>query len=213
MKRAFSILVLLVIAIEPCLANYEIGSENKTFNYRDNPYGDILICEAAYQDYDLAGLIERIPRILTQLTTKLEFSSNLINPPIKLYHSPKPDSFTSYNGQVFISDGLLHRVDSEDELAFVLAHELAHLYLNHNHVEIQQKSSNYQLQVEQEADKMALEIINRSGFHTISGLLLLERLSGQSRYLNDSNPTLTPRIEELRLTLIELSQTTNSLNL
>lgn len=61
------------------------------------------------------------------------------------------------SGQILISKGLLMDLKTEAQLAFVLAHELSHLKLNH--FDANQSSS-----VEEEADKLALIACYRAGY-------------------------------------------------
>ena len=50
---------------------------------------------------------------------------------IRIIQSPEPDAFMLPNGSMVISTGLLCTLDSEDELAAVIACELGHFVLDH----------------------------------------------------------------------------------
>lgn len=69
-------------------------------------------------------------------------------------------------GQILISQGLLINLTSEAQLAFVLAHELSHIKLNH--FDITQSSD-----LEAEADKLALYTVYRAGYEVKAALKAL----------------------------------------
>lgn len=50
---------------------------------------------------------------------------------IYLYRSVEPNIYTTADSILIINIGLLARIQNESELAFILSHELAHLYKNH----------------------------------------------------------------------------------
>lgn len=60
-------------------------------------------------------------------------ASDYDGPPIgvTLLDSPRPNAFVFQDGKILVTRGLLAFLDNEDELAAVLAHELAHLSLRH----------------------------------------------------------------------------------
>lgn len=50
---------------------------------------------------------------------------------IKILKDPEPNAFALPNGCIIISTGLLSTIQSEDELAGIIAHEIAHFVLDH----------------------------------------------------------------------------------
>lgn len=67
----------------------------------------------------LEKLAEDNPEIKTEEITMFTFRSST------------PNAFTTSDGSVFISTALIARLNSEDELAFVIAHEVAHYLKKH----------------------------------------------------------------------------------
>jgi predicted Zn-dependent protease len=49
-----------------------------------------------------------------------------------VYANPNPDAFATPSGMILVSHGLLERVENEDQLAFILAHESSHALLRHH---------------------------------------------------------------------------------
>lgn len=51
---------------------------------------------------------------------------------VYLVKSSVPNAYTTLDGSVFINTGLIARLSSKDELAFVIAHEIGHFLYGHN---------------------------------------------------------------------------------
>lgn len=84
---------------------------------------------------------------------------------------------------VFLTTGLLARLANDDELAFVIAHELAHNILGHAAILRRAKvehglSGQIIRQTEREADTLAGELLLDAGFDPVAGAQALHRLGG-----------------------------------
>ena len=92
----------------------------------DNLYAiyesDLLLTEQYWKDH-LDGILERI----------LRANPSYDNQDVEVFYTLQPTANAAAYGQgvVLINLGLLQSVQSEDELAFVLCHELSHQYLDH----------------------------------------------------------------------------------
>lgn len=84
--------------------------------------------EIAYQDDYLTSYVQGVFAKLNTITIDANRGENLN---IRLIQSPEPDAFMLPNGSMVVSTGLLCTLDSEDELAAVIACELAHFVLDH----------------------------------------------------------------------------------
>lgn len=84
--------------------------------------------EIAYQDDYLTSYVQGVFAKLNTVTIDANRGENLN---IRLIQSPEPDAFMLPNGSMIVSTGLLCTLDSEDELAAVIACELAHFVLDH----------------------------------------------------------------------------------
>lgn len=84
--------------------------------------------DIAYHDDYLTSYVQGVFAKLNTITIDPNRSENLN---VRLIQSPDPDAFMLPNGSMIISTGLLCAVDSEDELAAMIACELSHYVLDH----------------------------------------------------------------------------------
>jgi chaperonin cofactor prefoldin len=59
-----------------------------------------------------------------------------LNPRVLLYKAWWPNASSMGEGTVYVNIGIVYKFLNEAQLAFVLCHELAHLYLNHGNIAI-----------------------------------------------------------------------------
>lgn len=132
-----------------------------------------------------------------------------VTPDIHFSDESIPNAFVNEANTIVLSDGLMNVVKSDDELAFVIAHELAHIALHHNRPSNHRShaligsGSTLQGLIRREiaADRFALSILRSSGFEPDVGLSLLERLSSfgweSGRPLGTRYPSLGARVAAL----------------
>lgn len=111
------------------------------------------------------------------------------------YHTPEmltivesrtPNAFARRRREVVLTDALVDRVTDRSELAFVLAHEVAHVALGHG--------IHGGITAEVAADTLALQVVTDLGFNPCSGPSVLERLGAPSQLTLVS---VTPRLHAL----------------
>lgn len=111
------------------------------------------------------------------------------------YHAPEiltivesrtPNAFARRRREVVLTDALVARVTDRSELAFVLAHEVAHVALGHG--------IHGGITAEVAADTLALQVVTDLGFNPCSGPSVLERLGAPSQLTLVS---VTPRLHAL----------------
>lgn len=116
----------------------------------------------------------------------------------KIIQDKDVNAFAIAGGKVYINSGLLDFIKSKDELAFVIAHELAHIELKHSIRKIQHsvKASRidpllgavvqvayntyrlpYSKDEEYEADSIGVKIMQKAGYSKQGGIDFFERLS------------------------------------
>lgn len=146
-------------------------------------------------------------RLWDQLTTELSA------PVVKVMMAPRADAFTYPNGYVVLTTGMLERLENEDQLAIILAHELIHYARQHtihlyDHLRISDQTNrirpadssltivekDVQQQVnaaEYQADREGLDIFKTAGYceaeipHLITTMIDDMRAQGQSKALDD----------------------------
>lgn len=124
------------------------------------------------------------------------------------YALPASDSAEA---EIVLTSGLLEEIQTDSELAFVLAHELAHiedshfplqaptLLLNSKQIaHIQNVHQSWELL----ADRKAVAILEQSGFHSLEAIALLRRLERHSPQneprLLQAHPGIEVRLRALR---------------
>lgn len=107
----------------------------------------------SYQIY-----LEQLSGVISQ-SARLKFG-----PKITLLTTQKPIALSTSGGEVFISRGLVHQLQDEGSLLFVLAHEFAHSLLEHH------TNSNPEPSFEFSADAIALSIITQAGYSPQSAI-------------------------------------------
>lgn len=112
---------------------------------------------------------------------------------IKIFISRYPSvNATSWqDGTILVNIGLLSRIENEDQLAFVIAHEISHFIKQHGYEQYAQFLKNkaaysdfvttlkYGLKYEFEADEMALSLVKKAGYDISESLAILEIVQGK----------------------------------
>lgn len=85
-------------------------------------------------------------------------------------------STNSYNKSIIISIGLLPYIDNDDELAFILGHELAHAQEAYGGpIKLMAMSINSK-KYEYKSDQKALDYMVKSGFNPIAGIIVGDKI-------------------------------------
>ena len=85
--------------------------------------------EAAAEESDRR--LAYVADLLNQLKAQDETLANYPDLPVQLLETPLPNAAIVPGGTVLVTQGLLDTVETENELAFVLAHELGHFQGRH----------------------------------------------------------------------------------
>ena len=153
-------------------------------------------------------------RILTaNLLRSSRVTATYKDPVVILFDTPdKINAFAAPGGFVFVTTGLLNFVENEDELAFVLAHEIAHIEMDHGLNAIRQNEGSklfqsatgdmglgglfgdllswgengYSKDLEQEADLRGGEIVASLGYDWQSGINVIKRLEEMTGHTHAS---------------------------
>ena len=156
--------------------------------------------------YDVSDDSEKRLRYLTKIVASLMASSRhpdtYKKPVVILLEEPDTvNAFAAPGGFVFVTTGMLNFIENEDELAFVLAHEIAHIELDHGLNAIKQNEGSkifndatkngseaffsafqnfaengYSEKLESEADIRGAEIASNLGYDIAQGIKVIQRL-------------------------------------
>ena len=153
------------------------------------------------EDGDLR--LDYLRLVTANLLQSSRVTANFKDPVVILFDAPdKINAFAAPGGFVFVTTGLLNFVENEDELAFVLAHEIAHIEMDHGLNAIRQNEgaklfqsatgdmgmdglfgdllawgeNGYSKDLEQEADLRGGEIMASLGYDWQSGINVIKRL-------------------------------------
>ena len=113
---------------------------------------------------------------------------------VHLARSPKTNAFAD-GSHVFLTTGLLAKVRSDDELAFVIAHEMAHNDLAHaaglraegvprNFTRVLGRSGRLVRETERQADRLGIALMRDAGYDGRAAISLLSRLGSGPSFLS-----------------------------
>lgn len=118
--------VALAFAIEIAVAWIPPGFEAKIFSV---PWMGSTADRDALVEDDPRG--QAVAKLLDRLA--LRWRENPYELRVAVYDEPTPNAVAFPGGLILVTSGLLERVESENELAFVLAHEIGH-FRNRDHM-------------------------------------------------------------------------------
>ncbi len=127
-------------------------------------------------------------------------------PEIRITKAKLPNAYAYDHNHLIVTSGLLERLESSEEFAFVLAHELGHLFLHHHSMAKPTSMTDY-IEREKEADQYAIKLLRGTQFNKNAGPKLLVRLSEIAASPNDSLKSAYPSIMERLVALNTISET------
>jgi predicted Zn-dependent protease len=137
----------------------------------------------------LEGIVVRLSSAVVSRQRRGSTNSDL--PSITLLASLKPVALAPNPGVILISQGMLRVVANEAELAFVLAHEMAHQQLDHTDLQVDKLSSSARKELELAADQRAIAVMAAAGYDPRAAFSALQRTDLQSRAHEPSSHALT----------------------
>lgn len=118
--------LLLALCLLACVPSASAMSEKKEAEIGKKMYDDIL---AKMRTYDNPKIVEYVRRIGESLAANSDRPD--IDYTFTVLDSPDINAFATPGGYIYVNRGLLAYLDSEAELAGVLAHEIAHVTERH----------------------------------------------------------------------------------
>jgi predicted Zn-dependent protease len=118
---------------------------------------------------------------------------------IRILSTNQPAAFSPGAKVILLSRGLVRLLNSESQVAFVIAHELSHYHLGHveeaSHIGSEQ-SSEWRKDLEIAADQKALTLLVRGGYETTEAVAALQTVYKHVQGSNEKAiyPSLVERI-------------------
>jgi len=163
------------------IANPLSDSERSIFEEEyKNSYSTLFVSEPGLQDY------------VTNVANKLRATLPPVNQPdfeIQLTAEQTINAHTTLNNKIFISVGTLLNLKNEDELAFLLGHEIAHLILQHNENSYKRESRS----------RLIASLTKDAAQYTSQFYNLQNSLSGTSKLSAQDSEELQSALDKLSL--------------
>lgn len=160
----------------------------------------ILVISIGITEWKLAGSyisnaeIEEIYDNLTKYTGYTKYS----RPKLVIIQDDTVINAWTDNEQIAIYSGIINFAQSKDEIAAILGHELAHVLLQHSHLN-PNNDPNIQTVLEGNADKLGIYLVLRAGYDVCKAKDLWYRLRdiGGDYELNVDHPNYSYRYWQL----------------
>lgn len=211
MKTQFKtfIFILLSLALSACSQTNSVSKLSLTAEYKTIVHDNVI--KAAHQQHIAENGGQdghySINNRLENLTQKIIIANDLTakNIDVILLKSASVNAYSlSSNSQlayVYVTRGLVEFIANDDQLAAVIAHEIAHIALGH-HLKRQTSSGNqFNQSQELEADRHSIKLLKKANFKLAESVKLLERLDifqANQKFLNQADyPSNKQRIQNL----------------
>lgn len=125
-RRAIATLLALTIAFPPVLAAPALASIAEEKKLGEEIVGQAVSGLPLIHDYELVGFVREMGMRLVKTLGPQPFHYEFF-----VVRQDDVNAFAVPGGKLFINAGLIARVDSEDELAGVVGHEVAHAAAHH----------------------------------------------------------------------------------
>lgn len=208
MKHFYYSLITLIFSIYLilCACSAKLGTlDTNKANFEEasmisakliNEYGEI---QGGFVSLYLTDLTQRLTHnISTPNSLGIQYQISLLDTLQTMAYSPGA-------GMLLISRGLVLRLDAESELAFVVAHEIAHQELGHVlHRNVPDFNPAIDRELEIQADKFALRLMSVSGYDprkSVEALTHAYQTGMPPQAVTLSHPELKTRIAILQNTM------------
>jgi len=133
---------------------------------------------------------------------KLIHANNLKRAPLTVERNLKSKNAhtNKYSKEITVSTGLLQYIDNDDELAFILAHELAHAQDAYGGTIKMMAMSCNSKKYEYKADLKAVDYMVKAGYNPISAIIIADKIFAEPQWdwsWRSSHPKGSNRMIEL----------------
>jgi len=229
LPREFVVVLLLLCAIT--LSACVSPATERVLARNENARSDRLV-----ESYDDAGVfveIEQFDHLIESMLQSL-YPAAHNDYQIKLARVAEDNAYALPTNVIIIHLGLLATMQSADQLAFVVAHELAHIHSGHSYISAQQRRrSRIKAQLgdiisfgsgksfvhyasklrassreqELEADRIAAEKIQKAGFDLAKAERFFEQIKLHTKIANKDKTSTHPALESRRELISHLRRT------
>lgn len=116
--------------------------------------------------------------VMNRLATRLTKASNLnFSPSLYIEHYPQVNAYSTTDGRIIVTQGLLRSISTEEELAGAIAHEMGHVLPT-----LQRKAIRTFTLLgndEYSADKLGIQILQKAGINPLGMADMLEAVLEQ----------------------------------
>lgn len=187
------ILISFLICISAC------SQTRKASNFECANFHNGIISK--YKPLKQPEITGYINHIYQRLQTHLEAEQKeLLKENLTILISNKSLAFTTECGDIYLSTRLILRSANEARLAFILAHEMAHVVLEHSLSELYTTDAELheiEQDLEYEADRRAVGIMASAGYHPYESIPALQQHYTSNIYSSTSHPDLPARIDRI----------------
>ena len=173
MKNIYLTIIVLSFGLVACSTltpKEEEDASIRTINWLDNKFG--FINDSFFNKYADKVMLRLAGGVRGSRLWKSERKrSDSYNWQLYMLNIEQPNAFSVGSGVVVISRGLLVKLESEAQLAYVISHEMAHQILGHTSEAIlESKEQNispafhFSLSEEMAADELGLEIMKQAKY-------------------------------------------------
>lgn len=161
------------------LTSFSTGQSRKEMIDRqvENQYGKII------SNTSDAKMVEELGKNVARWAYNTDYNFTF-----KLIDNDEPNAFAFSDGSVYVLKGLFKTTESENEIAFVIAHEIAHIILKHNEKQINYKEKlnlknndsrlrEFSREQEYEADKYGILYSIHAGYSPLSSVNWFNRMT------------------------------------
>ncbi len=133
---------------------------------------------------------------------------------LRVFHHEEPLAFSAAEGEILITDALVLKLQTEDELSAVIAHELAHTILHHISYTSSESGAPELIlskQNELDADRMSIQLLVHAGYDPLATMSALRALYRQRAGTDGGNDPLEQLREEALATELARHSTRTAL--
>ena len=162
---------------------------------KERPRAVAIMRARAHGFVPLAPPRDYAKRILTRLVADLSLPASF-QPDVRILAAPDFNAICTPDGTVVISTGLLEEIQSEDELAFVLGHEISHAIYRHHGSDWFTRSQYYALRSAAMLDEIGTKLKSTAAAQKVDMRSFERQIAIAQRVYTLSEDVLAPQFQQ-----------------